>query len=134
MRYLANFDAHLKPVDGFEAVSGFLRSYSNVEATFVSYRTHAERLRPWAFFIRKKPLMGLPPPTHDPAAVRQLADGTGQAREWVHKPSAAQDAHNMQSAYFLGTDISNVPWLPTFQFVGYLKAPNAGVTVNRGAF
>jgi hypothetical protein len=65
---------------------------------------------------------------------RQLADGTAQARQWVHKPSAAQDAHNMQSAYFLGTDISNVPWLPTFQFVGYLKAPNAGVTVNRGAF
>ena len=59
MNYLANFDAHLKPVDGFEAVRGFLRSYSNVEATFVSYRTHAERLLLWALLIRKKPLMEL---------------------------------------------------------------------------
>lgn len=30
MNYLANFDAYLKPMDGFEAVRGFLRSYSNV--------------------------------------------------------------------------------------------------------
>nr|WP_179291883.1 site-specific integrase [Pseudomonas fragi] len=59
MNYLANFDAHLKSVDGFEAVRGFLRSYSNVEATFVSYRTHAERLLLWALLIRKKPLMEL---------------------------------------------------------------------------
>ncbi|MDP9687707.1 UNVERIFIED_ORG: site-specific recombinase XerD [Pseudomonas mohnii] len=59
MNYLANFDAHLKPVDGFDAVCGFLRSYSNVEATFVSYRTHAERLLLWALLIRKKPLMEL---------------------------------------------------------------------------
>lgn len=59
MNYLANFDDHLKPMDGFEAVSGFLRSYSNVEATFVSYRTHAERLLLWALLIRKKPLLEL---------------------------------------------------------------------------
>jgi site-specific recombinase XerD len=59
MNYLANFDALLKPIDGFEAVSGFLRSYSNVEATFVSYRTHAERLLLWALLIRKKSLMEL---------------------------------------------------------------------------
>jgi site-specific recombinase XerD len=59
MNYLANFDAHLKPVDGFDAVRGFLRSYSNVEATFVSYRTHAERLLLWALLIRKKALMDL---------------------------------------------------------------------------
>ncbi|MDY4310731.1 site-specific integrase [Pseudomonas putida] len=59
MNYLANFDTQLKPMDGFEAVSGFLRSYSNVEATFVSYRTHSERLLLWALLIRKKPLMEL---------------------------------------------------------------------------
>lgn len=59
MSYLANFDDHLKPMDGFEAVSGFLRSYSNFEATFVSYRTHAERLLLWALLIRKTPLMEL---------------------------------------------------------------------------
>ena len=59
MNYLANFDAPLKPMDGFDAVSGFLRSYSSVEATFVSYRTHAERLLLWALLIRKKPLMEL---------------------------------------------------------------------------
>ncbi|MGP5371094.1 tyrosine-type recombinase/integrase [Pseudomonas helleri] len=59
MNYLANFDTQLKPLEGFEAVSGFLRSYSNVEATFVSYRTHAERLLLWALLIRRKPLMEL---------------------------------------------------------------------------
>ncbi len=65
---------------------------------------------------------------------RQLADGSSNARQWVHKPSAAQDAHNMQGGYWLGTDISNVPWGPEFEFVSYLKAPNAGVTVNRANF
>lgn len=59
MSYLANFDTQLKPMGGFDAVSGFLRSYSNVEATFVSYRTHAERLLLWALLIRKRPLMEL---------------------------------------------------------------------------
>lgn len=59
MSYLANIEVDLKPVEGFEAVNGFLRSYSNVEATFVSYRTHAERLLLWALLVRKKPLMEL---------------------------------------------------------------------------
>ncbi len=65
---------------------------------------------------------------------RQLADGTANAQQWVHKPSAAQDAHNMQGNYWLGTDISNVPWGPYFEFVSYLGAPNAGVAVNVGNF
>lgn len=55
-------------------------------------------------------------------------------RMWVHKPSAVQDAHNMQGGYYLLDDISNATWGPYFKFVGYLKAPMAGVTVNRGAF
>lgn len=55
-------------------------------------------------------------------------------RAWVHKPSAVQDAHNMQGGYYLLNDISNANWAPYFSFVGYLKAPMAGITVNRGAF
>lgn len=65
---------------------------------------------------------------------RQLSDGTPKSLQWVHKPSAPQNAHNMQNAWYLGTDISNVPWRPPFEFVGYLMAPLAGVTVNRGTF
>ncbi|MEI6158966.1 MAG: hypothetical protein WCP77_03955 [Roseococcus sp.] len=65
---------------------------------------------------------------------RQLADGSARARDWVHKPSAAQNAHNMQGGYWLGSNISNVPWGPHFEFVSYLKAPNAGVRVNKGNF
>jgi len=65
---------------------------------------------------------------------RQLADGSANKLQWVHKPSAAQDAHNMQNNWYLGTDISNVPWGPYFEFVGYLRAPTAGVAVDRAAF
>ena len=65
---------------------------------------------------------------------RQLADGTPKSAQWVHKPSAPQNAHNMQNGWYLGTDISNVPWSPPFEFVGYLLAPVAGVTVDRGTF
>jgi len=65
---------------------------------------------------------------------RQLADGSKNQRQWVHKPSAVQDAHNMQNAWYLGEDISNVPWGPYFEFVAYLIAPLSGVTVNRAAF
>jgi hypothetical protein len=59
MDYVMAVDAQLKPMEGFEVVRGFLRAYSNVEATFVSYRTHAERLLLWALLIRKKPVMEL---------------------------------------------------------------------------
>lgn len=65
---------------------------------------------------------------------RQLADGSKKKRQWVHKPSAAQDAHNMQGGWYLGENISNVPWGPYFEFVGYLRAPNVGVAVDRGTF
>jgi hypothetical protein len=64
---------------------------------------------------------------------RQLADGSAKKLEWVHKPSAQIAPSNTQGNYSLGTDISNVPW-GRFQFVAYLRAPNTGVTVNRGNF
>jgi hypothetical protein len=54
-----------------------------------------------------------------------------EQRQWVHKPSAAQNAHNMQNQYILGTDLSNVPWQP-FTLIAYLRAPWAGVAVARG--
>lgn len=54
-------------------------------------------------------------------------------RQWVHKPSAAQDPHNMQGGYLLGTDLSNVPWQP-FTLITYLCAPWAGVAVAKGDF
>jgi len=65
---------------------------------------------------------------------RQLADGGANAAQWVHKPSAPQDAHNIMNRYYLGTDIGNVPWGPQFEFVGYLLAPTAGVMVHKGNF
>lgn len=65
---------------------------------------------------------------------RQVGDGTLATRQWVHKPSAAQDAHNMQGGHVLLEDPSDAPWGPHFQFVGYLRAPQNGLTVNRSAF
>ncbi|MFR0713573.1 tyrosine-type recombinase/integrase [Enterobacterales bacterium BD_CKDN230030183-1A_HGKHYDSX7] len=59
MSYLRRFDAQLKAMEGFETVKGFLRSYASVEATFSSYRTHAERLLLWSLLIRNKPIMEL---------------------------------------------------------------------------
>lgn len=64
---------------------------------------------------------------------RQLADGSKNKKKWVHKPSAAQDAHNMQNGWYLLDDLSNAEW-GNFEFVSYLKAPNAGLTVNKGTF
>src|SRR4029077_4147800 len=33
-------------------------------------------------------------------------DEIAKVRQWVHKPSAAQGAHNLQNNYLLGTDLS----------------------------
>lgn len=65
---------------------------------------------------------------------RQLADDGPKSLEWVHKPSGSQPPSNVHNGWYLGTDISNVPWGPFFEFVGYLRSPNAGRTVNRAAF
>jgi len=45
--------------DGYLTVRGFLKSYSNNEATFNSYRTHVERLLLWSLKVAKKPLLEL---------------------------------------------------------------------------
>ncbi|WP_176247701.1 hypothetical protein [Pseudomonas sp. B15(2017)] len=58
-QYLFSFPSELKAQDGYLAVRGFLKSYSNNEATFNSYRTHVERLLLWSLLIAKKPLLEL---------------------------------------------------------------------------
>lgn len=58
-KYLAGFDSRLSALDGYEAVRGFLESYASNEATFNSYRTHAERLLLWSLLIRERPLLDL---------------------------------------------------------------------------
>lgn len=58
-QYLFSFPSELKAQDGYLAVRGFLKSYSNNEATFNSYRTHVERLLLWSLLITKKPLLEL---------------------------------------------------------------------------
>jgi len=58
-KYLTGFDSGLSPISGYEAVRGFLESYANNEATFNSYRTHAERLLLWSLLVRGRPLLEL---------------------------------------------------------------------------
>ncbi|MDP9524067.1 tyrosine-type recombinase/integrase [Pseudomonas putida] len=58
-KYLAGFDSRLCALDGYEAVRDFLESYASNEATFNSYRTHAERLLLWSLLIRERPLLDL---------------------------------------------------------------------------
>lgn len=58
-QFLFSFPSELKAQDGYLAVRGFLKSYSNNEATFNSYRTHVERLRLWSLLIAEKPLLEL---------------------------------------------------------------------------
>lgn len=48
-----------RPVESYQAVRGFLKSYAGNEATFTSYRTHVERLLLWALLIAGKPLLDL---------------------------------------------------------------------------
>ncbi|HEY0286247.1 MAG TPA: site-specific integrase [Pseudomonas sp.] len=57
--YLLSFPPELKAQEGYLAARGFLKSYSNNEATFNSYRTHVERLLLWSLLIAKKPLLEL---------------------------------------------------------------------------
>lgn len=57
--YLVGFSADLRAVEGHKAVRGFLESYTSNEATFNSYRTHAERLLLWSLLIRGCPLLEL---------------------------------------------------------------------------
>jgi site-specific recombinase XerD len=57
--YLNGFPPELRAVEGYQVVRSFLKSYQGNETTFVSYRTHSERLLLWALLIRKKPILDL---------------------------------------------------------------------------
>lgn len=58
-RYLSEFPAQADAQAGYGAVRGFLQSYTSNEATFNSYRTHAERLLLWSLLICQRPLLEL---------------------------------------------------------------------------
>ena len=57
--FLSQCDEQTRPVESYQAVRGFLKSYAGNEATFTSYRTHVERLLLWALLIARKPLLDL---------------------------------------------------------------------------
>ncbi|MCE1118594.1 tyrosine-type recombinase/integrase [Pseudomonas sp. NMI795_08] len=59
LQYLGEFPAEADAQGGYGAVRGFLQSYTSNDATFNSYRTHAERLLLWSLLIRKRPLLEL---------------------------------------------------------------------------
>ena len=57
--FLLDFPEELQATESYLAVRGFLKSYAGNEATFNSYRTHAERLLLWSFLVAAKPLLAL---------------------------------------------------------------------------
>lgn len=59
LAFLAQCDEQTRPVESYQAVRGFLKSYAGNEATFTSYRTHVERLLLWALLVAGKPLLDL---------------------------------------------------------------------------
>ena len=107
--------------DGFEDVSGGVMS-----SAYKMQNPPAPKAGTYLVAVFYDPL-------HSFHFARQLADGSAKKLEWVHKPSAQIAPSNTQGNFSLGTDISNVPWA-RFQFVAYLRTPNAGVAVNRANF
>lgn len=59
LAFLNQCDEYTRPVESYQAVRGFLKSYAGNEATFTSYRTHVERLLLWALLVAGKPLLEL---------------------------------------------------------------------------
>jgi site-specific recombinase XerD len=57
--YLSSCAEPTRPLEGYQAVRGFLKSYAGNEATFTSYRTHVERLLLWTLLVARKPLLDL---------------------------------------------------------------------------
>lgn len=57
--FLAACAPDLRPVEGYLAARGFLKSYAGNAATFNSYRTHVERLLLWSLLVAKVPLLDL---------------------------------------------------------------------------
>ncbi|MHC2148935.1 tyrosine-type recombinase/integrase [Pseudomonas sp. 210_17 TE3656] len=58
-QYLVQFPSEAGALAGYATVRGFLQSYTSNEATFNSYRTHAERLLLWSLLIRNCSLLEL---------------------------------------------------------------------------
>jgi hypothetical protein len=57
--FLEGFPAVCRAIEGYVVVRSFLRVHSGNEATFVSYRTHVERLLLWSLLVAHKPLLDL---------------------------------------------------------------------------
>lgn len=57
--YLARFPSDVCPLGGYDAVKGFLKSYSGNATTYTSYRTHVERLLLWSLIVAQKPMLEL---------------------------------------------------------------------------
>lgn len=57
--FLQGCTDEVQAVEGYRVVRGFLKSYAGNEATFNSYRTHAERLLLWSLLVAGKPLVEL---------------------------------------------------------------------------
>ncbi|WP_343350111.1 site-specific integrase [Pseudomonas sediminis] len=57
--FLEGFPAAFRAKEGYVAVRAFLKTCSDNETTFNSYRTHAERLLLWSLLEAQKPLLEL---------------------------------------------------------------------------
>lgn len=57
--YLKRFAPDCKALESYLVVRSFLRSYAGNQATFNSFRTHAERLLLWSLIIAKKSILDI---------------------------------------------------------------------------
>ncbi|MBH3772894.1 hypothetical protein I5Q65_27630 [Pseudomonas aeruginosa] len=57
--YLEGFPHICQAIEGYAAVRSFLHDHSECESTYLSYRTHAERLFLWSLLVAHKPLLRL---------------------------------------------------------------------------
>lgn len=55
--YLCSLPSHVRATEGYLAVRAFLKSYSDSDATFNSYRIQTERMLLWSLLIANKPLL-----------------------------------------------------------------------------
>ncbi|MFG0670880.1 tyrosine-type recombinase/integrase [Pseudomonas sp. xss_1] len=108
--YIESFPSALQALNAYEVVVGFLRAYAANEATFNSYRTHAERLCLWALIIRNTPLLHMrrsdaeayldfcldPPATWIGLVVRSrfIADGDGRTINPAWRPFSVKAPKN----------------------------------------
>ncbi|QPH46131.1 site-specific integrase [Pseudomonas fulva] len=57
--YLRQFAPERGAIDSYLIVRSFLKSYAGNESTFISFRTHAERLLLWSLLLAQKPIIDL---------------------------------------------------------------------------